>query len=170
MPNSTSVWLESKVPEDAVAWTQSPDLQRVIDLLLEAAGRLGTWKRNSMGIGMCGPTIVAWGTEAQQRRLLRPIFTAEEIWCQLFSEPGAGSDLASLATRAMRDGDEWILNGQKVWTSRAHEATWGLLLARTDPDAPSRQGVTAFILEWAAPGVDIRPLRQMTGDSTFNEV
>ena len=147
-----------------------PALQRVIDLMLEAAGRLGTWKRNSMGIGMCGPTIVTWGTEAQKSRLLRPIFTAEEIWCQLFSEPGAGSDLASLATRAVRDGDEWTLNGQKVWTSRAHEATWGLLLARTDPDVPSRQGVTAFILQLAAPGVEIRPLRQMTGDSTFNEV
>jgi alkylation response protein AidB-like acyl-CoA dehydrogenase len=123
-----------------------------------------------MGIGMCGPTIVAWGSEDQKKRFLRPIYTAEEIWCQLFSEPGAGSDVASLSTRAVRDGQEWIVNGQKVWTSSAHLSKWGLLLARTDPDAPKHRGITAFIVDMEGPGVEIRPLRQISGGSGFNEV
>ncbi len=148
----------------------SPSLQRVVDDTLDTAGRRGNWMRNPMGIGMCGPTIVARGTEQQMSRFLRPIFTAEEIWCQLFSEPGAGSDVAGLATRAEQDGDGWVVNGQKVWTSLAHIADWGLLLARTDPDAPKHKGLTAFIIDMHQSNVMARPLRQMSGLAEFNEV
>jgi alkylation response protein AidB-like acyl-CoA dehydrogenase len=147
-----------------------PKLQRPVDEVLDAAGRKGNWMRNPMGIGMCGPAIAASGTEAQRKRFLRSIFTAEELWCQLFSEPGAGSDVAGLATRAMRDGDEWVINGQKVWTSLAHLADYGLLLARTDPDAPKHRGITAFILPMRQTGVEVRRLRQMNGSAGFNEV
>jgi alkylation response protein AidB-like acyl-CoA dehydrogenase len=146
-----------------------PKLQEVVDDRLDATGRRPVWMRNPMGIGMVAPTLVEWGTN-DQRRFLRKIWTAEELWCQLFSEPGAGSDVATLATRGERDGDEWIVNGQKVWTSMAHEARWGLLLARTDPEVPKHDGLTAFILDMHAAGVEVRPLRQMSGDAEFNEV
>jgi alkylation response protein AidB-like acyl-CoA dehydrogenase len=114
--------------------------------------------------------IVNFGSEMQQQRLLRPIFTCEEQWCQLFSEPGAGSDLANVATRAERDGDEWVVNGHKVWTSMAHRARWGILVARSDPTVPKHKGLTYFICDMHAPGVDVRPLRQISGDAEFNEV
>jgi alkylation response protein AidB-like acyl-CoA dehydrogenase len=125
--------------------------------------------RNVIGYGMVAPTIVTHGTERQKSRYLRPLFTGEEIWCQLFSEPGAGSDVAGLAARAVRDGDEWVLNGQKVWTTLAHLSRFGLILARTDPELAKHKGMTMFLVDMHAPGVDVRPLYQITGEAEFNE-
>ena len=123
-----------------------------------------------VGIDMAGPTLMAHGTPEQKKRFLEPTLRGDESWCQLFREPGSGSDLASLGTRAVRDGDEWVLDGQKVWTSSAHTADWGLCLARTDPDAPKHAGITYFLVDMHAPGVDVRPLRQIDGAIHFNEV
>ncbi len=147
-----------------------PRLQSLVDDALRAAGAPTNTFRNFMGVGMAGPTLVTWASEELQDRLLRPLFRCDEIWCQLFSEPGAGSDVASLSTTAVRDGDEWIVNGQKVWTTLAHIARWGLLLARTDPDVPKHEGLTYFVVDMHSPGVEVRPLRQITGDAEFNEV
>ena len=146
-------------------------LQSVVDSELAAAGAPDNDPRRiGIGLGMAAPTILAFGTPEQQERYLRPLFTCEEVWCQLFSEPGAGSDLAGLATRAVRDGDDWIVNGQKVWTSGAHAARWAILVTRTDPDVPKHQGMTYFVCDMTDPGVEVRPLRQITGEAEFNEV
>ena len=147
-----------------------PRSQSVIDAKLRAAGAPHSGARNPIGHGMGAPTVHSWGSDVQKHRYLRPMFTGEEIWCQLFSEPGAGSDVAGLATKAMKDGDEWIVNGQKVWTTVAHLAKWGMLVARTDPEAEKHKGLTYFVIDMHGPGVEVRPLRQMTGDAEFNEV
>jgi alkylation response protein AidB-like acyl-CoA dehydrogenase len=123
-----------------------------------------------VGIDMAGPTLMAHGTEEQKKRFLEPMLRGDESWCQLFSEPGSGSDLASLSTRAVRDGDEWVLSGQKVWTSSAHTADWGMCLARTDTAVAKHAGITYFLVDMHAPGVDVRPLRQIDGAIHFNEV
>jgi alkylation response protein AidB-like acyl-CoA dehydrogenase len=157
-------------PEGHGGLGASPKLQKVINDTLHGAGAPVAAARNVIGYGMGAPTVLTHGSDEQKERYLRPLFTGEEIWCQLFSEPGAGSDVASLGTRAVRDGDEWIVNGQKVWTTLAHLARWGLIVARTDPDVPKHKGLTYFVIDMHAPGVEVRPLFQITGEAEFNEV
>jgi len=125
---------------------------------------------NHIGIGMCGPTVIGHGSDDQKSRYLARLLRADDVWCQLFSEPGSGSDLAALRTTAVRDGEDWIVNGQKVWTTLAHVADFGILLTRTDPSRPKHAGLTMFVVDMHAPGVSVRPLRQMAGTANFNEV
>ena len=145
----------------------APEQAKAAEAVLEPynLGRL-----NILGLNNCAPALFAHGTEEQRLRFLPPLVRNEQRWCQLFSEPGAGSDLASLACRAVRDGDEWVLNGQKVWTTWAHESEWGICLARTDPSAPKRKGITYFLIDLALSGIEIRELRHIGGEVDFNEV
>lgn len=167
--------------DEGLAWVDWPEGrggigadradQRLVDDLFEAAGAPdNSPRKNVIGLGMAAPTLLRWASPAVLDRMLRPLWTGEEIWCQLFSEPGAGSDLASVSSRAVRDGDDWVVSGQKVWTSLAHDARWALLLARTDPDVPKHAGLTYFVCDMHAAGVEVRALRQLTGEAEFNEV
>jgi len=169
------------VYDAGLAWVHFPEglgglgvsrgLQAVADRILQGAGGPVALGLNPMGFGMAAPTIREHAqSDDIKRQWLRPLATTEHLWCQLFSEPGAGSDLAGLATSAVQDGSDWVINGQKVWTSLAHRARWGLLLARTNPDVAKHKGLSYFVIDMHGPGVETRPLRQLTGQAEFNEV
>jgi alkylation response protein AidB-like acyl-CoA dehydrogenase len=165
--------------DHGLAWVQFPEgfgglgvrpqLQRVVDEKLKEAGAKPT-DPSTFFLQLAGPTIVTHGNDEQKRRFLRPMFSGEEKWCQLFSEPGAGSDFAGLGTRAVQDGEEWVVNGQKVWNTMAHIAQWGMLVTRSNPDLPKHKGMTYFAVDMHSEGVEVRPLRQITGEAEFNEV
>ncbi len=149
----------------------APEIGELVDARLREAGAPPSGRvTNAIAAGQGAATVLTYGSEDQKERYLKPLFTGELMGCQLYSEPGSGSDLASLSTLAVRDGDEWVVNGQKVWTSGAHRAKWGLLLARTDPGVVKHAGLTQFVIDMEAPGVEVRPLRQMSGGAEFNEV
>ena len=147
----------------------SPKLQKLVAERIKAAGGPLGGAKNPIGYGMCGPAIETHGTP-EQKQLLRPLFSNEHIWCQLFSEPGAGSDVASLSMKAERDGDEWIVNGQKIWTSGAWDADWCYLIARTDPTAPAHAGLSEFVVDMSSPGIEVRRIVDATGNAHFCEV
>jgi alkylation response protein AidB-like acyl-CoA dehydrogenase len=163
-----SGWAVPTWPQESFGRGLSRDVLGAVAEEFRAAKALGP--PGGLSVMLAGPTIVAHGSEEQKRRYLRPIVNGQESWCQLFSEPGAGSDLASLAARAVRDGDEWVVNGQKVWTSGAQVADLGMVLTRTNPDVPKHSGISYFAIEMDQPGVEVRPLREMTGRALFNEV
>jgi len=163
-----SGWAAPTWPAEYAGAGLSPSQARNVNDELNRFQVPRSW--NIIGIGMGGPTILQWGTEEQKQKYLLPMVQNKEIWCQLFSEPGNGSDAAGLATRAVKDGEEWVITGQKVWTTFAHMAKWGLLLARSNPDLPKHKGLSYFIIDMQAPGVEVRPLVQITGDAEFNEV
>jgi len=163
-----SGWAAPAWPEEFFGRGLPPAAQRVVDEELARAGAVGT--PTGVGMGLAAPTILEHGSPELKSRMLRPILTGEHTWCQLFSEPGSGSDLAGLTTRAARDGDEWIVDGQKVWNTSAHHAEFGLLLARTDWDVPKHRGITFLAFPMHQDGVEVRPLRQANGYSSFNEV
>ncbi|MDY7105401.1 MAG: acyl-CoA dehydrogenase family protein [Actinomycetota bacterium] len=179
-PSSTSrIELRGRQYDHGLAWVHfpegfgglgvRPELQRIVDTRLREAGAPAQ-DPSTFFLALAGPTIVTHGSDEQKRRFLRPMFTGEERWCQLFSEPGAGSDFAGLACRAVRDGDEWLVNGQKVWNTLAHLAQWGMLVTRSDASTPKHRGMTYFAVDMSSPGVEVRPLRQITGEAEFNEV
>jgi alkylation response protein AidB-like acyl-CoA dehydrogenase len=161
-------WVHFPVGHGGLGLT--PKFQKIVNEKIARAGGPNSYARNPMGYGMCGPTGVEWGTDEQKRKYLRPLFTGEEIWCQLFSEPGSGSDFAGLSAKGVKDGDEWIVNGQKVWNTSAHHADYGILLARTDSSAAKHHGITYFVMPMKQDGVLVRPLKQMNYHSSFNEV
>jgi alkylation response protein AidB-like acyl-CoA dehydrogenase len=159
----------------AITWPQeyggraaSPILQVIYNQ--EEAGYAVPRGVFEIGLGMCIPTMMAYATEAQKRRHVGPALRGEEIWCQLFSEPAAGSDVAGLRTRSVRDGDDWVINGQKIWTSGAHFSDYGIIVTRSDPSQPKHKGLTFFYLDMKSPGIEVRPIRQISGASNFNEV
>jgi alkylation response protein AidB-like acyl-CoA dehydrogenase len=148
----------------------APRLQAVVEERLDAATSHRPRSWDILGHGMGAPVLVAHGDDRQLDRWLRPMFVGSEVWCQMFSEPGSGSDVAGLSSRAVKDGEEWVVNGQKVWTTLAHVSKWGMLLLRTDPELPKHKGMSYFVIDMEAPGVEVRPLRQITGEAEFNEV
>ena len=159
-------------PEGLGGFGLSPKLQAVVNEEIQSHAKTfyENLVVNPIGIGMGAPVVLTYGSEDQKRTLIKRIYTGEDIWCQMFSEPSAGSDVAGLSTRAVRDGDDWVLNGQKVWTTLAHVSKWGMLLARTNPDVPKHDGLSYFLLDMESPGVDVRPLYQITAEAEFNEV